>query len=396
MGKGALEGIRIIDLSNVIAGPFSANILADFGAEVIKIEMPGKGDSFRAMGPFLNGKSIRWDSMSRNKKLITLDLHFEKGKELFLELVAKSDVVIENFRTGTLEKWGIGVEVLKKANPNIIVTHITGYGQTGPNSTLAGFGTPCTAFSGVTYLMGYPDRAPISPSFSLADYVAGMNAVIGTMIALYHRDALHGPGQEVDVALYEGLFRMMETIVAEYQLTGKIRQRTPKMSGSASPSNTFKTKDDKWIVLVCSTNRTFEYLTNAMKRRDLLEKYADTPARLADDDFITKVTGDWISSLDYAELKEICHREGVPIDLIYSIEDIFEDPQYASRNDIVKIPSEEFGTTAMPAVTPVLSETPGEVKWAGQHMGAHNDEIYLNLLGLDKEKYQKLKENSVI
>ena len=215
MSKNALENVRVLDLSSVIAAPFAANILADFGAEVIKVEMPGRGDSFRAMGPFVDGKSIRWQSMSRNKKAVTLDLHYEEGKKILLDLVAISDVIIENFRTGTLDKWGLDIDTLRKANPKIIVTRVTGYGQTGPNKNLAGFGTPCTAFSGVTYLLGYPDRPPVSPSFSLADYIAGMNAAIGTLLALYHRDARGGAAQEVDVSLYESLFRMMETIVAE-------------------------------------------------------------------------------------------------------------------------------------------------------------------------------------
>lgn len=391
-----MGGVRILDISNVIAAPFAANILADFGAEVIKIEMTGRGDSFRAMGPFVEGKSIRWHSMSRNKKNITLDLHYEEGKKIFLELVKISDVVIENFRTGTLEKWGLGMDVLREANPKIIVTHVTGYGQTGPYKHVAGFGTPCTAFSGVTYLLGYQDRPPISPSFSLADYVAGMNAAIGTLLALYHRDALKGRAQEVDVSLYESMFRMMETIVAEYHLTGNVKERTPKMSGSASPSATFRTKDGKWIVLVCSTNRTFEYLTRAMNRPDLMERYAQTEQRLKDDAYITELVGEWTGSLDFKELKEICDREGVPINLIYSIEDIYSDPQYKARNNIVEMASEDFPTVKMPSVTPVLSETPGTIKWAGKPMGSYNEEIYQGLLGMSDAEYLELKEKNVI
>ena len=202
MAREALEGIRVLDISTVIAGPWGAGILADFGAEVIKVEMPGRGDAFRAMGPLKDGVSIRWPSMGRNKKSVTLDFHFEEGKKLFLELVKKSDVIIENFKTGTLDKWNLGMDVLRKANPDIIVTHVTGYGQTGPNAKLAGLGTPLQAFSGMTYMTGYPDRPPVSPPFALADYVAGLNAVIGTLMALYHRDVLKGKAQEVDISLY--------------------------------------------------------------------------------------------------------------------------------------------------------------------------------------------------
>lgn len=392
----ALEGLRVLDISSVIAAPFAANILADFGAEVIKVEMTGRGDSFRTMGPFVDGKSIRWHSMSRNKKNITLDLHYEEGKKVFLDLVKVSDVIIENFRTGTLEKWGLGMDVLREANPKIIVTHVTGFGQTGPYKNLAGFGTPCTAFSGVTYLLGYEDRPPVSPSFSLADYVAGMNAAIGTLISLYHRDAMGGEAQEVDVSLYESMFRMMETIVAQYHLTGEVKERTPKMSGSASPSGTFRTRDGKWIVLVCSTNRTFEYLTRAMERPDLMEKYADTPKRLEDDGYISGLVSDWTESMDYSRLKEICDREGVAINLIYSIEDIYNDPQYDARKNIVEMPGEDFPTVKMPSVTPLLTKTPGAVKWAGKPMGFFNEEIYKGLLKMDDDRYEELKGKNII
>lgn len=394
---GALTGVRVIDMSSVIAGPFAANLFSDFGAEVIKIEMPGKGDSFRQMGPYSkDGKSIRWSSMSRNKKSITLDLHYEEGKKIFLDLVAKSDVIIENFRTGTLNKWGLDMETLKQENPKIVVTRITGYGQTGPRKFLSGFGTPCTAFSGVTYCCGYPDRPPVSPSYSMADYNAGLFAVVGTMIALYNRDVLGGAGQEIDVSLYESLFRTQETIVADYFINNNIRERTPKMSGSASPSGTFQTKDGKWVVIVCSTDRTFSYIANAWDRDDLKEKYAKTIDRLKDDAFIMQTTADWVQSLDYKELLEICTREGVPIDLIYSIEDIFNDEHYAAREDIVEVPDHTFGTMKMPAVHPILSKTPGKIEWAGPKLGAYNDEIYKELLGLDDEKLKGLQEQNII
>lgn len=393
----ALEGVRIIDLSTVIAGPFAANMLSDFGAEVLKVEMTGKGDAFRQMGPYTpDGKSVRWSSMSRNKKSITIDLHFEEAKQIFLNLVSKSDAIIENFRVGTLDKWGLDMETLKKANPKIIVTRITGYGQTGPKKDLSGFGTPCTAYSGITYCAGFPDRPPVSPSYSMADYNAGLFAALGTMIALYNRDVLNGPGQEIDVSLYESLFRTQETIVADYHINQRIKERSPKMSGSASPSGTFKTKDGKWVVVVCSTDRTYSYIANAWGRPDLKEKYAKTVDRLKDDDFIMQTTADWVASYDYKDLVEICKTEGVPIDLVYSVEDIFNDEHYAARQDIVEVPDEVFGTMKMPAVHPVFSETPGEIEWGGPSMGAHNEEIYKGLLGLSDEKISELKEKKII
>jgi formyl-CoA transferase len=388
----ALKGLRVIDISTVIAAPFAAGLLADFGAEVIKIEMPGKGDPFRGLGPYHDGKGVRWSAMGRNKKCITLDLHFEEGKKIFLDLVSKSDLIIENFRVGTLDKWGLDMETLKKANPDIVIVRVTGYGQTGPYKDQAGFGTPATAFSGMTYITGHEDKPPVSPSFSLADYIAGLYAALSALIALYNRDALSGHGQEVDVSLYEGIFRMQEILVADYYLNNNIRERKPKLNGTSSPGGTYKTKDGKWIVLVCSTDKTFEYLTNAMNRRDLLEKFSKNRERLKEDTFMDQLVSEWVSNLKFNELKEIVDREGVPVNLIYSIEDIFNDPHYEARNNIIEMSDPIFGKIKMPGVTPVFSETPGSVEWVGPELGAHNNEIFKGLLDLNDELINELKE----
>jgi formyl-CoA transferase len=383
-------------VTTVIAAPFAAGLLADFGAEVIKIEMPEKGDPFRGLGPYHKGKGVRWAAMSRNKKCITLDLHYKEGKNLFLDLVAKSDVIIENFRVGTLDKWGLDIETLRGTNPNIIVVRVTGYGQTGPYKDMAGFGTPSTAFSGMTYVTGYPDKPPVSPSFSLVDYVSGLYAAATTMIALYHRDVLNGKGQEVDISLYEGIFRMQEILVADYSLNGNIRERKPMLSGTSSPGGTYKTKDGKWVVLVCSTDKTFEYLTNAMGRRDLLDKYSKNADRLVDDEYLNEIINEWIESLNYVEMKEIVDKGGVPVSLVYSIEDIFNDPHYLARNNIIEMPHKDFGTIKMPGITPVFSETPGEVKWVGPEIGEHNEEIYKGILELSDDEYLELKQKNII
>lgn len=249
--KGPLEGVRVIDLSTVIAAPFGATLLADFGADVIKVEMPKKGDPLRNLGPYYNGEGLRWPGLSRNKKSLTLDLHHEEGKEILRKLVKKTDILIENFRTGTLEKWGIGYQDLKKINPDLIMIRVTGYGQTGPYAYKAGFGTPATAFSGFTYLHGYPDRPPISPSFSLTDYVTGIYVAFSAVMALYHRDCHEdGTGQYIDVSLYESMFRMMEFLVADYDVTGNIKERTPGLSGHSAPAGNFLTKDGSWVILV--------------------------------------------------------------------------------------------------------------------------------------------------
>ena len=393
-----LSGIRVLDLSTVIAAPFAAGLMADFGADVIKVEQPKGGDPFRRLGPYHNNEGLRWACMGRNKRCITLDLHKPEGKKILLELVKDCDVLIENFRQGTLDKWGLDAETLKAARPDLVIARVTGYGQTGPYAPVAGFGTPATAFSGMTYITGYKDRPPVSPSFSLVDYVTGLYTAMSVMMALYHRDALKGKGQEIDLSLYEGIFRMMEILVADYDKNGIVRQRTPKLSGTSSPGGTYETKDGKWVVLVCSTDRTYEYLTNAMNRRDMLTdpRFDTMQHRVMNDPEIDLIVREWIHSLDYQELKETVDREGVPVSLVYSAEDIFNDPHYAARNDIVEMPHKTMGSIKMPGIFPVFSETPGEVKWAGPELGEHNAEVYGELLGLQDGELAELKEKGVI
>lgn len=393
----ALNGVRVIDIANVIAGPYCASIMSEFGADVIKVEQPGKGDNFRAMGPrSADGKSIRWPSMGRNKRCVTLDFHYDEGKMLFMELVKQADVVVENFRTGTLDKWGIGYKEMRKANPKIILTHVTGYGQTGPDKELSGFGGPLTGFSGVTYTTGYPEMPPVSPSFSLADYVAGLNAVIGTMIALYHRDYHGGEGQEIDVSLYEGLFRMQDSLIADYDINHKVRERKSRMDGASVPGGKFLTKDNKWVMLACSTNNAFKYLTNAMNRPELWEKFPDMQDRFANEEYIMKETKDFFSGLSRKEVLDRCLKEKVALSPIYSIEDIWNDPQYKARHNLVEFDSPDFGKVHIPSVCPVLSKTPGQIKWIGQPVGSSNKEVYGKMLALSTQKLDELREKGII
>lgn len=393
----ALEGIRVLDTSTVIAGPFGAALLGDFGADVLKVEMPGKGDSGRNMGHLYEKKSLRWASFARNKRSITLDLRKEEGKDIFLKLVAQSDIIIENFRTGTFDKWGLTYGTLKKANPKIIVIRITGYGQTGPNKKLAGFGTPATAFSGLTYMTGYPDRPPVNPPISLCDYVAGLYTAYAAMVCIHHRDQT-GEGQEVDLSLYEGIFRMLEGAVANYDIAGQITERRPSISGSASPSGTFKTRDGKWVVLVCSTDRTFEYFAKGIGREDLLAdaRFNTNGARVKNNSLVEEIVIDWMGKHDYKDIKATLDEAGAPVSLVYSMEDIFEDPHYAAREDIVEVPYSEFGKIKMPGVVPKLSATPGEIKWAGPKLGQHNKEVYEELVGLNDKDLEALKEKGII
>ena len=394
-----LQGVKIIDLSTVIAGPYCTNLLADFGAFVIKIEQPSGGDPFRRLGPYHKKVAIRHASLNRNKKSITLDLRTEKGKEMFFKLIEKADVVVENFKTGTLDKWGISVEKMREHNPKIIITHITGYGQTGPNAHMPGFGTPATAFSGLTYITGHPDRPPVSPSFSMTDDIAGLYACFSTMMALYHRDALHGKGQEIDISFYESLFRMLGSHIADYYSNGIIAERAPIPVSQASPCGIYKTKDNQWAIVVCSTDRTWTYITRAMKREDFQTnpKFVTMADRLQNNQELDDYVRNWVATLDFADLKKILNDEGVPADKVNTIKDCFEDSHFQARENIVTkyyAPVDE--EVAMPGIIPKFSETPGQIKWVGPELGEHNAEIYSQWLGLNENDLAALKEEGVI
>ncbi|OLO27861.1 formyl-CoA transferase [Alkalihalophilus pseudofirmus] len=397
--RGPLDGVRILDLSTMIAAPFGATLLGDFGAEVIKVEMPGKGDSLRDMGPFHGEEPLRWPGLARNKKSLTLDLHSEEGQQILKNLVKKTDVVIENFRPGTLEKWNVGYEDLKKENPNLIMIRVTGYGQTGPYSSKAGFGTPATAFSGFTYLHGYTDRPPISPSFSLLDYITGIYVAFATTTALYHRDSHDaGTGQYVDMALYESVFRMMEFLVADYDQNGIIKERSPGLSGHSSPAGTFQTKDGHWVVLVTSSDRTFERLAQAMDREDMLkdDRFYTNSVRLQHFELTNGIVADWVKTKTRAELQQHLDDYGVPVSPINSIEDIFKDDHFKERENIVEVNHPRLGKVKMPGIVPKFSETPGSIRQIAPDLGEHTEDILKDLLEMDDEQVQQLRKNNVI
>lgn len=398
MNFGPLTGVRILDLSTMIAAPFGATLLGDFGADVIKIEMPDRGDSLRSMGPFKESEPLRWPALARNKKSLTLDLHTEEGQSILKKLVAQSDVVIENFRPGTLEKWGIGYDVLKEANPEIILMRVSGYGQTGPYAEKAGFGTPATAFSGFTYLHGYTDRPPISPSFSLVDYITGIYVAFGVVSALYYRDAKDGNGQMIDIGLYESVFRMMEFLVADFDQNGIVKERSPGLSGHSSPAGTFQTKDGHWIVLVTSSDRTFERLAVAMNRQDMLEDemFYTNKVRLENFDLTNGIVSDFVKTLNRDELQSLLDEHGVPISPINSIEDIFENPQFKSRENIVEIDHPRLGSIKMPGIVPKFSETPGAIRNVGPDLSEHTDQILKDLIGLSESEIVELKNKKIV
>jgi len=387
----------VLDISTVYAAPFAAALLGDFGAEVLKVEMPGSGDPLRGMQPSEGEESLVWAALSRNKRSVTLDLKKERGQELLFELLKDRDVLFENFRPGTLDKWGLGIERLREANPDLVVVRISGYGQTGPYREKAGFGTPATAFSGYTYITGYPDRPPILPPISLADYVTGLFGALGAMSALYHRDALGGEAQEVDAALYESMFRLLENIITPYQRRGLIRERSGNQLGASVPAGIYDTADGRSMVLTTSTDRTFRRLAMLMGREDMISdlRYATNRARVKRRSEVDTIVGEWFGSRGAKEIQRLCDENGVPVSPVNSIADIFEDEHFAAREMLVEVEHTTLGKIAVPGIVPKFSRTPGEIRHAGPTLGEHNNEVY-GELGLDKETLSQLIEEGVI
>ncbi len=397
-GRGPLAGMRVLDIATVYAAPFAASLLADFGADVLKVEMPGSGDPLRGLEPFDGDESLVWSAMSRNKRSVTLDLKQEKGQEILLRLLADQDVLLENFRPGTMDRWGLGLERLREANPDIVVVRVSGYGQTGPYREKAGFGTPATAFSGFAYITGYPDRAPVLPQISLADFVAGLFAAFGAMTALYHRDVFGGEAQEVDVALYESMFRLMENLVTQYDRLGTVRERTGNQLGSSVPAGTFETAEpNRWMVLTTSTDRTFRRLAELIGRADMLAdpRYATNRARVKHREEVDAIVAAWFRSRSVEEIQRLCDEAGVPVSPVYSVADIFEDPQYAARDMVVEVEHPKFGSIRVPGVVPKLSKTAGSVRTVGPTLGQHNGQVY-GALGISEKELAQLGEEGVI
>lgn len=395
--SGPLSDLKVLDIATVFAGPFAAALLGDMGADVVKVEMPGVGDPLRALGPFKGDTSLTWAASARNKRSITLDLRSPEGQEVLLRLLADRDVLIENFRPGTLERWGLSLERLRSANPDIIVVHVSGYGQTGPNAGKAGFGTPATAYSGYAHINGYPDRPPVLPSVSLVDYLTGMYAAMGALAAVYQLKVSGGPAEEVDVALYESIFRMLEVVVAEYDVLGTVRERTGNELAASSPAGIYQSQDGQWIVIVTSTERTFARLAEAMDRPDLLTdpRYSTNRERLARRTEMNRLLSDWVGDLTRAELHARLDEFSVPHSPVYSAADIFQDEHYRARDMLVEVSHPTLGSITLPGVVPKFSENPGSIRNAGPEMGEHTDSVLAGL-GYTTEQITDLKDKGVV
>jgi crotonobetainyl-CoA:carnitine CoA-transferase CaiB-like acyl-CoA transferase len=396
--SGPLANVRVLDLGTMIAGPMAGTLMSDFGAEVIKIEQPNIGDTLRGVGPFAQGESLWFAVDGRNKKSITLDLRHPEGKRLLCELVAKSDVVIENFRPGTLSKWKLGYDTLSAVNPSIIMLSVSGFGQNGPYAGRAGYDRIGLAFSGVMGLTGYPDRPPVRVGTSIADYSTALMGAYAVMMALYHRDARGGTGQQIDLALYESMFRFSDSLVSAYDQLGLVRQRNGNVHFGAVPGDTFETKDGRYMIVSISSDAMFERMCRAMKRLDLLEepKYATHALRYESVEELNRIAGGWIKATPVDVVCAALEENGIPFSIVLTIDDMVNDPQYAARQNIATIEHPKLGPLRMPGVVPKLSATPGEIRSAAPTIGEHNDEIYGTLLRLDGKEMQRLAAEGVI
>ncbi|MBM4330591.1 MAG: CoA transferase [Deltaproteobacteria bacterium] len=399
--QGLLEGVCILELANVVAGPLTGSLLADFGAEVIKVELPGQGDTMRYAGPKKNGLGLWWKVSGRNKKNITLDLRVPKGQEICKKLATKCDALIESFRPGTLENWNLGWEDLRKVNRALIMLRISGYGQTGPYSPRPGFGRAAEAMSGEMQITGYPGEKPISPGFSLGDTVSGLTGAFALMMALYHRDCLkRNAGQVIDIALFESLYRLIEWQTILFDQLGIVPERNGVrmgFPGSTSLINNYPTKDHKWVAISAANRAVLERVLKLIGGDDLLRDERFGPAGVSEHmEELDQLTREWIKEHDRKEVIDLFAEAGAVAAPVYDIQDIFKDAQYAAREDIITVEDPELGKIRMLGVMPKFPANPGKVRWAGKSMGAFNKEIYCDLLGFTQTELNDLKSEGII
>lgn len=393
-----LSGLKILDLATMLAAPMASTLLADFGAEVIKVELPDKEDPLRDLPPHKDGKPLWWKVTNRNKKGITLDIRKPEGRELFLEIIGNFDVLVENFRPGTLEKYGLSPEMLQARHPGLIILRVSGYGQTGPNATSPGFARVAEAFSGFTYLCGYPESGPMHIGFPIADATTGIFGALSIIMACWHKAKNpEAPGEVIDLSLVESMFRLLEFLPIEYDQLGQVRERSGNRSQYAGPSNIYRSKDSKWISLSASAQSIFENFARQIGRPELIAdpRFKTNSNRVKYADELDKIVAAWFAGKTQSEALEEMKAGGVAGGPVLSIEDIFNSEQFKARDAIIKVNDPELGPVAMQAVTPKYAIMPGSVSSTGPRHGQDTDEVY-RTLGLSENRIANLRDKGVV
>ncbi len=393
-----LDGVKVLELGQLIAGPFAGCILAYFGAEVIKVEPPGKGDPLRLWRVLdENGTSWWWRSLGRNKKSVTLDLRESEGRKLARRLADEADVLIENFRPGTMEKWGLGPDELKASNPGLVYVRISGYGQSGPYASRPGFASVCEGVGGFRYINGFPGGPPVRPNLSLGDTLAGLHAALGVLLALIQRQHAPNGGQVVDVAIYEAVFNMLEAVVPEYDGAGVVREPSGSTLTGIVPTNTYLCRDGKYVVIGGNADSIFQRLMRAAGRPDMAEdgRFANNTGRVAHEREIDEAISAWTKTLDASAVLDKLAAAAVPAGPIYNVEDMMRDPQFQARGLFENV-DVNGRSLKVPAIVPMLSETPGATDWPGPEIGAHNAEILGSRLGLTPAEIDALRHRGII
>jgi formyl-CoA transferase len=395
--SGALSNLRVVEMGQLLAGPFCGQLLADFGADVIKIEPPGQGDPMREWGREKSGGlSLWWPVVARGKRSVTVNLREAQGQDIARRLISQADVLVENFRPGTLEKWGLAPADLMAANPGLIVVRVSGYGQTGPYASRPGYGAIGEAMGGLRAVIGEPDRPPARAGISIGDTLAATFACLGCLVALHARTTT-GRGQVVDSALYEAVLGVMESLIPEYTITGYVRPRTGSILPNVAPANAYPTADGEHLISG-NQDTVWRRLAEAMGRPELGEddRFATHTARGNNQAELDELIGEWSATLTSAELEAVLNEHGVPNGKIYTAPDMLEDAHFAAREAIVRLMHPQLGEFPMQNVVPKLSDTPGEVRWVGPELGEHTDEVLRGVLGLDDDELSKLRDAGVV
>jgi crotonobetainyl-CoA:carnitine CoA-transferase CaiB-like acyl-CoA transferase len=398
MTEKPLSGVKVLELGQLMAGPFAGTLLAYFGADVIKIEPPGRGDAVRGWRAMTGDTSLWWYSLGRNKRSVTVNLKSDEGREIIRRLSAEVDVLIENFRPGTLERWGLGPDDLQAANPGLIIARVSGYGQDGPYSSRPGYASVCDGVGGLRYVNGFPGQPPVRQNLSLGDSLTGLHAAFGILLSLFHRDRQAvKTGQIVDVGIFEAVYNMMEAVVPEYDRMGMIREPSGTTITGVVPTNTYPCRDDKYIIIGGNGDSIFRRLMNTAGRPDMADdpELTDNAGRLKHQERVDGAIADWTRTHTAAEILEILEEARVPAGLIYSVVDMVNDPHFQARGLFEEV---EAGgePLILPAIVPKLSKTPGKTEWAGPTVGEHTREVLGEVLGLSDDELDTLSSEGVI